>query len=49
MASEKMKELGALKKLLNDYMNLSERINYLKEIYEMAERIRALCPNLKLR
>jgi peptide chain release factor 2 len=48
MASEKMKELGALKKLLNDYMNLSERINYLKEIYEMAEEDPSLMSELEI-
>ncbi len=36
-ASDKMKELGALKKLLEDYRNLSERIAYLREVYYMAE------------
>jgi peptide chain release factor 2 len=48
MASEKMKELGALKKLLNDYMNLSERINYLIEIYEMAEEDPSLMSELEI-
>ncbi|MEO0163717.1 MAG: peptide chain release factor 2 [candidate division WOR-3 bacterium] len=36
-ASEKMKELGALKKLLEDYRDLVDRIGYVREVYEMAE------------
>ncbi len=34
-ASERMRELGNLKKILEDYNSLSDRIEYLKEVAEM--------------